>query len=234
MDLGFNFRVIIVCYTDLETSLSAVVRILQFSSAPQEQAPLSSAATPPPESWPRAGTVTFRNLAAAYSDEGKDVLRGIDLAIQHGEKLGVCGRTGSGKSSLVATLFGLLVRREGAIEIDGVDIGDVELRVLRERIVALPQEPLFLKGSVRYNLAPWVEGKRRASVSDEDMEDALRQVELWEKFCGVAEAGGEAPLDVSLDNVDGMLSQGERQLFCLARGMLMEGKIVVPDEATSR
>ncbi|KAF1972843.1 P-loop containing nucleoside triphosphate hydrolase protein [Bimuria novae-zelandiae CBS 107.79] len=231
MDLGINFRIIIIYWTELETSLSAVVRILQFSATPAEQQELNT--VEPPELWPKHGSVSFSNLAASYTEDGKRVLNDINLSIHPGEKIGLCGRTGSGKSSLVATLFGLLHQREGQISIDGIPTAEVPLSVLRSKIIALPQEPLFLKGTVRYNLTPWTLEDKRPLVSEEQMKNALQQVQLWDKLSGAAEAGQSA-LDLNLDNVDSLLSQGERQLFCLSRAILMDGKIVVLDEATSR
>jgi ATP-binding cassette subfamily C (CFTR/MRP) protein 1 len=234
MDLGWNFRVLIVGWTELETSLSAVTRIRQFSDPELTPSEEDDTTKPdPPSSWPTSGSVTFKNYSASYTDDGKPVLNDINLGIKAGEKIGVCGRTGSGKSSLVATLFGLLHQQDGEILIDNIPTTSVSLSVLRSKIIALPQEAFFLKGTVRHNLAPWISEAKMRSVSDAQMKDALEQVQLWEKLSVVAENKGLV-LDLSLDNVEGLLSQGERQLFCLARAILMDGKVVVLDEATSR
>jgi ATP-binding cassette subfamily C (CFTR/MRP) protein 1 len=179
------------------------------------------------------GSVVYRKFSASYTEGGKSVLKDVDLDIKAGEKIGLCGRTGSGKSSLVVTLFGLLHQQEGEILIDGIPTTDVSLSVLRSKIIALPQDSFFLRGTVRNNLAPWNAEEQRLPVSDDRMKDALKQVQLWDKLSAALEPDQSA-LDVSLDNVENLLSQGERQLFCLARAILMDGKIVVLDEATSR
>ncbi|KAF2472940.1 putative ATP-binding cassette transporter [Lindgomyces ingoldianus] len=231
MDLGFNFRIIIIAWAEFETSLSAVTRIRQFSKTPSE---IQETSQPdPPDSWPMKGSVQFKNLVASYSVDGKPTLNRIDLSIEPGEKIGLCGRTGSGKSSLLATLFGLLHEQDGEILIDNIRTVDVSLSVLRSKIIAMPQDPFFLRGTVRHNLAPWIPEAKMPSVSDAQMQDALEQVQLWEKLSTGMEGGEVSALDVSLDNVESLLSQGERQLFCLARAILMPGKIVVLDEPTS-
>jgi len=234
MDMGWNFRIIIMCSTGLETCLSSVTRIRQFSDPKATPSENEAATKPnPPDFWPTAGSVEFRKFSASYIDNGKPVLNGIDLKINAGERIGLCGRTGSGKSSLVATLFGLVHQNDGEILIDGLPTTSVSLAVLRSKIIALPQESFFLKGTVRHNLAPWIPEAKRPSISDNQMKEALEKVQLWEKLSAAA-SDKDSPLDVSLDNVASLLSQGERQLFCLARAILMDGKIVVLGEATSR
>lgn len=231
MDIGLTFRLLITYWTDFEISLSAVGRIREFATTPSEHQTVHPANLP--DQWPRDGSVTFDGFSASYSEGGKFVLKDINLKIEAGEKIGLCGRTGSGKSSLVAALFGLLHHEEGQILFDNISVTDISLSILRSKIIALPQEPFFLKGTIRHNLAPWTPEDNRPSVSDEQMEGALQQVQLLAKLHSLAEEGQSA-LDLNLDKVETLLSQGERQLFCLARAILMDAKIVVLDEATSR
>lgn len=234
MDLGLFLRELVTAWTDLETSLSAVSRVRRFAAtAPPEEN--TDTCVTPPENWPTEGSVHFSNLVAAYSEEGLPVLRGIDLEIKAGEKAGICGRTGSGKSSLVSTLFGLLHNQSGKIFIDNVATETISLSTLRAQTIALPQEPFFLPGTVRDNLLPWKEEGSRGVVMEDQLLTALGEVDLLNKLEAMATAGGfSSALDVSLDDLDSVFSHGEKQLFCLARAVLMEGKIVVLDEATSR
>ncbi|TKA78197.1 hypothetical protein B0A49_05202 [Cryomyces minteri] len=178
------------------------------------------------------GALSFKNLSASYAPMSEPVLHGIDLRIKSGERIGVCGRRGSGKSSLVAVLFGLLYHRSGEVLIDDVDVTSITPALLRSEVVALPQETFFQPGTVRENLFPWKVESGRPPASDERMTAALDEVQLLLKLQDAA-GPGQSALDLRLVNAEELLSQGEQQLFCLARAMLMEGKIVVLDECTS-
>ncbi|KAK6335782.1 hypothetical protein TWF730_003159 [Orbilia blumenaviensis] len=226
MSIGEMLKVCIIFYTNLETSLGAIARMRNFSKVvPMEDDPGYDLSTP---EWPTRGDVVFTNFSASHKPDSEIVLKGINLHIAAGSKIGLCGRSGSGKSSMVATLFRLLEVQGGSISIDGVDITDVPINTLRGRLNVLSQEPFFLAGTVRENLAyAMVSEDYGSKLTDEDMFEVLDRVGLKDKVMG-----WEGGLDADLDP-DGSLSHGERQLFCLARAMLKKGNIVVLDEFTS-
>ncbi|KAH8811062.1 putative ABC transporter [Xylogone sp. PMI_703] len=230
INLGQGLNNVIASWTQLETSIAAVSRIRKFcSSTPIEEDP-SEVLIPTPD-WPSSGAIAFENVSATYELGKEPVLKDITFNAQAGQKIGICGRSGSGKSSLVQSIFRLLEITQGRVLIDKIDITSMPRDVLRSRLAIVPQEPFFVPGTIKRNLllhsiVKQGEEKEEIEKSHEKIESTLRALNLWNK---TIELGG---LDVVLEP-EKMLSQGERQLFCLARAILNPSPILVLDEATS-
>ena len=220
MSFNNNLTAMIQMWTSLETSLGAIARLKKFNeSTASESLPEEHGAVP--DHWPSAGHVEFTNASATYAHDLPDAVKGIDLSIIAGEKIGICGVTGSGKSSCLAALFRMLEISGGRISIDGIDISTIPRQLVRERLNVIPQDPFFLKGIIRQNIDPFDQ------ASDAGIEAALRKVGLW----SVITTTGSS-LDSQMD-AEELLSHGQRQLFCLARAMLKPSKIVALDEVTA-
>ncbi|KAK8064708.1 hypothetical protein PG994_007346 [Apiospora phragmitis] len=205
-------------WTQLETALGAISRIKAFvQDTPSENAERKRSELP--EEWPSVGSLVFENVSASYETSATPVLDGINLTIRPGEKIALCGRTGSGKSSFLLTILRMLDISEGSISIDGHDINKLSREDLRKRLNTLPQEVFFLHGSVRENIDPL------QLSTDKRLIDTLRAVRLWHMFEG--RGGLDAPAS------EEALSHGQRQLFCLGRAIARPGNIVIIDEATS-
>ncbi|KAK5123894.1 hypothetical protein LTR85_002090 [Meristemomyces frigidus] len=213
-----NLAYLIVAWTTLETSLGAVARCKNFEASTVSEDKPGENREPPPD-WPQGGALEFRDVTAAYSEDGADILNGINLSVAAGEKVGICGRSGSGKSSLLLTPLRLLDNSSGSIVLDGVDLATLPRQTIRSRITALPQEAITVPGTLRDNIDPL------RTSSDEAAREALRKVGL---LTLVDERGGlESPM------VDLALSQGQLQLFAVARALLRKSKLLVLDEMTS-
>uniref|UniRef100_A0A4D5R9Z5 ABC protein, subfamily ABCC n=1 Tax=Scolopendra viridis TaxID=118503 RepID=A0A4D5R9Z5_SCOVI len=173
-------------------------------------------------SWPSEGCIEFSKVSMRYRSGLPLVLKGLNFIIKPKEKIGIVGRTGSGKSSLGVVLFRLVELASGSIYIDGVDISKVGLEELRSKMSLIPQDPILFIGTVRYNLDPF------SLYSDESIWQALEKTYMKEKILSL-ENKLLAPVVENGEN----FSVGERQLLCMARALLRNSKILLLDEATA-
>jgi len=221
-------------FAEVENNMNATERVHHYATAIETEAPLDLPDRKPRPTWPEHGEVVFNDVVLRYREGLPAVLKNLNLDIKGGERIGIVGRTGAGKSSIMVALFRMVELSGGSITIDGVDVSQIGLHDLRQALAIIPQDPVLFQGTIRSNLDPFGE------YDDAHLWESLRRAHLIEdgdiqssSANDSQEALSRFHLDQNVEDEGLNFSLGQRQLLAMARALVRRVKIIIMDEATS-